>query len=62
MQTLRDNYFNAYRCLSLTRDAKGVLIVQFHTGGGPFIFTAQDHTEFVAFYRIAQDRANKQRG
>ena len=60
MQTLRDNYFIAYRCLSLTRDARGVLVVQFHTGGGPFIFTAQDHTELVdAFYRIAQDRANK---
>jgi len=60
MQTLRDNYFNAYRCLSLTRDPRGVLVVQFHTDGGPFIFTAQDHTEFVdAFYRIAQDRANK---
>src|SRR5947208_14388946 len=60
MQTLRDNYFNAYRCLSLTRDERGVLVVQFHTDGVPFIFTAQDHTEFVdAFYRIAQDRANK---
>src|SRR6202790_3798335 len=60
MQTLRDNYFSAYRCLSLTRDPRGVLVVQFHTNGGPFIFTAQDHTEFVdAFYRIAQDRANK---
>src|SRR6266851_5967693 len=60
METLRDNYFNAYRCLSLTRDARGVLVVQFHTDGGPFIFTAQDHTEFVdAFYRIAQDRGNK---
>ena len=58
--TLRDNYFTAYRCLSLIRDARGVLIVQFHTDGGPFTFTAQDHTEFVdAFYRIAQDRANK---
>src|SRR6266853_2141635 len=58
--TLRDNYFTAYRCLSLTRDARGVLVVQFHTDGGPFIFTAQDHTEFVdAFYRIGQDRANK---
>src|SRR5882724_579112 len=60
MQTLGDNYFSAYRCLSLTRDARGVLVVQFHTGAGPLIFTAQDHTEFVdAFYRIAQDRANK---
>src|SRR5438034_1462090 len=60
MQTLKDNYFTAYRSLKLTRDAQGVLIVQFHTGGGPFVFTAPDHTEFVdAFYRIAQDRANK---
>jgi enoyl-CoA hydratase/carnithine racemase len=60
MQMLRDNYFNAYRCLSLTRDARGVLIARFHTDGGPFVFTAQDHTELVdAFYRIAQDRANK---
>jgi enoyl-CoA hydratase/carnithine racemase len=60
MQTLRDNYLNAYRSLKLTRDASGVLVAQFHSDGGPFIFTAQDHTEFVdAFYRIAQDRANK---
>src|SRR5438477_9924467 len=33
MQTLQDNYLTAYRSLKLTRDAKGVLIVQFHTGG-----------------------------
>jgi enoyl-CoA hydratase/carnithine racemase len=60
MQMLRNDYFNAYRSLSLRRDERGVLVVQFHTGGGPFVFTAQDHTEFVdAFYRIAQDRANK---
>ena len=60
MPTLRDDYLNAYRSLKLTRDAEGVLLAQFHTKGGPFTFTAQDHTEFVdAFYRIAQDRANK---
>jgi len=36
-----------------------VLVVEFHTNGGPLTFTAQDHTDFVdAFYRIAQDRAN----
>src|SRR5207245_549586 len=57
---LRDDYFAAYRSLKLTRDADGVLVVEFHSNGGPFTFTAQDHTEFVdAFYRIAQDRANK---
>ena len=56
----QDEYFDAYRSLSLTRDASGVLVAEFHTNGGPFTFTAQDHTELVeAFYRIAQDRANK---
>ena len=60
MQALQNDYLAAYRSLNLTRDAKGVLVVEFHSDGGPLIFTAQDHTEFVdAFYRIAQDRANK---
>jgi enoyl-CoA hydratase/carnithine racemase len=60
MQTFRDDYFNAYGNLKLTRDDKGVLVAEFHSNGGPFIMTAQSHTEFVdAFYRIAQDRANK---
>jgi enoyl-CoA hydratase/carnithine racemase len=37
-----------------------VLVAEFHSNGGPFIMAAQSHTEFVeAFYRIAQDRANK---
>jgi enoyl-CoA hydratase/carnithine racemase len=53
-------YLSAYRSLKMSRDAQGVLIVAFHTKGGPFKFTAPDHTEFVdAFYHIAQDRANK---
>src|SRR3989442_13158830 len=60
MQTIQDNYLTAYRSLKLTRDARGILVAQFHSDGGPFIMTAQSHTEFVdAFYRIAQDRANK---
>src|SRR5580700_5662903 len=57
---LQDDYLAAYRSLKLTRDADGVLVAEFHSKGGPFRFTAQDHTEFVdAFYRIAQDRENK---
>ena len=53
-------YFSAYRSVKVTRDGKGVLVVQFHSNGGPLTFTAQDHTDFVeVFYRIAQDRANK---
>src|SRR2546426_343032 len=60
MEAHQDNYFAAYGNLKLTRDAKGILVVQFHSDGGPFIMTARSHTEFVdAFYRIAQDRANK---
>src|SRR5437763_3086268 len=60
MQTPQDDYFASYGNLKLTRDAKGIVVAQFHSDGGPFIMTAQAHTEFVdAFYRIAQDRANK---
>ena len=57
---LQNNYFADYQHLKLTRDDKGVLVAEFHTNGGPFIMTAQSHTEFVdAFYRIGQDRENK---
>src|SRR2546425_3359235 len=56
----QSDYFSAYRSLKFTRDAQGILVVEFHTNAGPLTFTAQDHTEFVdAFYRISQDRANK---
>src|ERR1700692_3964550 len=60
MQALQDNYFSAYGNLKLTRDAKGILVVEFHSDGGPFIMTARSHTEFVdGFYRLPQDSANK---
>jgi enoyl-CoA hydratase/carnithine racemase len=59
MTTIQSDYFKAYSSLKMTRDARGVLVVEFHTKGGPLTFTARDHTDFVdAFYRIAQDRAN----
>jgi enoyl-CoA hydratase/carnithine racemase len=60
MQTIQDNYFTAYRGLKLSRNAGGVLVVEFHSNGGPCTFSALHHTEVVdAFHRIAQDRANK---
>src|SRR6201981_2495229 len=60
MNVFKANYFDAYGSLKLTPATTGVLVAEFHTDGGPFVFTAQDHTELVdAFYRIAQDRANK---
>ena len=55
-----ENYLNAYRYLKLTRDAQGVLVVQFHDKGGPLTFTAEAHTEVTdASYWISRDRANK---
>ena len=60
MQKANSEYFAAYRSLKLARDADGVLVAEFHTKGGPFTFSAPDHTELVeAFYRISQDRDNK---
>lgn len=60
MTTETPAYFTQFRSLRLSRGADGVLLAEFHSNGGPLVFTAQDHTDFVeAFYRIAQDRANK---
>src|SRR6201981_490870 len=60
MQGEQPAYFTAYRRVKLTRDSQGVLLVEFHSNGGPVSFTASDHTDFVeAFYRTSQDRENK---
>src|SRR6201993_2904694 len=60
MQGTEPAYFTAYRSVKLTRDTQGVLIMEFHSDGGPLTFRASDHTELVeAFYRISQDRDNK---
>jgi enoyl-CoA hydratase/carnithine racemase len=60
MPTDQADYFNAYRTMKMMRDAKGVLVVEFHSNGGPCTFSAQHHTEVVdAFHRVAQDRGNK---
>ena len=51
MQPFQNDYFAEYRSPKLVRDANGVLVVEFHSNGGPFIFTAQDHTQFLdTFY------------
>ena len=60
MSTNDTSYFTKFTSLQMERDIDGVLVVQVRSAKGPFVFTAQDHTDFVeAFYRIAQDRANK---
>src|ERR1700728_3908192 len=60
IQTTKSDYLTAYHGVKMTRDAQGVLVVEFHSNGGPCTFSALHHTEVVdAFHRIAQDRANK---
>src|SRR5882672_5696355 len=55
MTAIQPDYFTAYSSLKMNRDARGVLVVEFHTKGGPLTFTAHDHTDFVdAFYRIGR--------
>jgi enoyl-CoA hydratase/carnithine racemase len=53
-------YFSTYAHLRMNRDADGVLLVELHTNGGPIMFDATDHEQFVdAFYEIGRDRGNK---
>jgi hypothetical protein len=52
MTTIQPDYFTAYSRLKMTRDARGVLVAEFHTKGGPLTFTARDHTDFVEHTRI----------
>ena len=60
MQADQPDYFSMYRSVKMSRDAKGVLVCEFHDKGGQFTMNAQAHTEFAdAFHRIGQDPANK---
>lgn len=53
-------YFDRYENLAFSRDDDGVLLLRFHTGGGPLVFTGKTHEEFpVALEEIARDRDNK---
>jgi len=52
-------YFTEYENLAMSRDDRGVLTVEMHTDGGPIVFDATAHEEFVdAFYDIGRDRQN----
>ena len=53
-------YFGKYTNLAFSRDDDGVLVLRFHTDGGPVVFTGQAHEEFPrALEDIALDPANK---
>jgi enoyl-CoA hydratase/carnithine racemase len=53
-------YFTQADNMHMSRDAKGVLLVEMNSHGGPFKFDARAHEQFVdAFYHISRDRDNK---
>lgn len=53
-------YFTQTENMHMSRDAKGVLLVEMNSAGGPFKFDARAHEQFVdAFYHISRDRDNK---
>lgn len=53
-------YAKKYENLALSRDDEGVLVLRFHTDGGPLTFTGRTHEDFPqALEDIALDRENK---
>lgn len=53
-------YFDKYENLAFSRDVHGVLVLRFHTDGGPIVFTGKTHQDFpAALEELSLDRANK---
>jgi enoyl-CoA hydratase/carnithine racemase len=53
-------YFEKYENLAFSRDDDGVLVLRFHTNGGPVVFTGQTHHDLpAALEELSLDRENK---
>jgi enoyl-CoA hydratase/carnithine racemase len=53
-------YFDKYENLAFHRDDAGVLVMRFHSAGGPVVFTGQTHQDLPgALEEISLDRENK---
>jgi enoyl-CoA hydratase/carnithine racemase len=53
-------YFDKFQNLALSRDDDGVLLMRFHTDGGPIVFTGQTHQDLPeVLEEIALDPQNK---
>lgn len=53
-------YFDKYSNLHFERDDDGVLVLRFHTEGGPVVFTGQTHEDFPkALEELSMDRDNR---
>lgn len=54
------DYFDKYENLAFSRDDHGVLVLRFHTNGGPIVFTGQTHQDLPgAFEELSSDRDNR---
>lgn len=54
-----DLYKDRYENIALSRDADGVLLMRFHTGGGPLVWSAMAHEELgYCFTDVGADREN----
>jgi enoyl-CoA hydratase/carnithine racemase len=55
-----DHYKDRYENISLSRDTDGVLVMRFHTDGGPLVWSALAHEELgYCFTDVGADRDNK---
>ena len=53
-------YFEKYENLAFSRDHDGVLVLRFHTNGGPVVFTGQTHSNLTAVLEeLSLDNSNK---
>ena len=53
------SYFEKYENLAFTRDDHGVLMLRFHTDGGPAVFTGQTHHDLpAALEELSLDHEN----
>lgn len=55
-----DSYRDRYNNIALSRDEAGVLLMRFHTGGGPFVWSEESHEELgYCFADVGADRGNR---
>ena len=55
-----ENYKDTYRNVVLERDARGVLLMRFHTEGGHFVWSEESHEELGhCFATVGADRGNR---
>ncbi|MES2492439.1 MAG: enoyl-CoA hydratase/isomerase family protein [Pseudomonadota bacterium] len=54
------DYQDRYRNIKLSRDDRGILLMQLHTGGGKFVWSAESHEELAfCFADVGGDRENR---